>query len=152
MYLRDQIAALIREDIAAGRLRSGNPVPTERELGERYKVSRPTVHEAIEILMGEGLVYFKPGIGNFVGPPDAPRTERKVPRYKEIAEDLIRQIKAGILKENRPLPSEKHLAQDYGVAVGTARRVVAHLRELGWVITVPQKGTFVVLRENWPTQ
>ncbi|MEO3856275.1 GntR family transcriptional regulator [Acrocarpospora sp. B8E8] len=150
VHLYNQIAGEVRDLIAAGELRPGMPVPSETVLRERYDVSRPTIQRAMRILRDEGLVYSEKGKGTFVGPPDAPQGGRKLPRYKEIAADVIGQIKAGRLKEDRRIPSEKTLMQAHGVAGGTARQAVAHLRELGWVVTIPQKGTFVVPRAEWP--
>jgi DNA-binding GntR family transcriptional regulator len=50
-----------------------------------------------------------------------------------------------------PYPySEKALVQRFEVAPGTIRQALSHLRELGWMFTVPQKATFVSLPENWP--
>jgi GntR family transcriptional regulator len=70
--------------------------------------------------------------------PDGP-----VPKYVQLADILERKITAGDLQPNRPLPSEKYLMAEYGVARGTARRAVEVLRERDLVFTVPQRGTYV---------
>jgi DNA-binding GntR family transcriptional regulator len=43
-----------------------------------------------------------------------------------------------------PLPSEKDLVDMFGVARDTARRAVQALREAGLVVTIPQRGTYVL--------
>lgn len=65
------------------------------------------------------------------------------PPYRQIAADLIRDIKSGVLAVNRRVPSESALIQSYGVARNTARHAVEYLREQGYVYTLPQRGTFV---------
>jgi DNA-binding GntR family transcriptional regulator len=65
------------------------------------------------------------------------------PLYVQVADAVAARIKAGELKPGQPIPSEKTLQQDYGVARGTVRQAVAVLRDRGLVITVPQRGTFV---------
>lgn len=72
------------------------------------------------------------------------------PVYRQIADEIERQIRAGQLEPNRPIPSEKTIQQEYGVARGTARRAVEELRNRGLVRTVPQRGTFVCPKADWP--
>lgn len=50
------IADSIREQIASGDLRAGQPLPNETELMAHFEVARPTVREALRILEAEGLV------------------------------------------------------------------------------------------------
>ncbi|MGI5884829.1 MAG: GntR family transcriptional regulator [Candidatus Spyradocola sp.] len=64
LYL--QLASLIRADIAAGRLRPGDKLPSESELVERYGVGRVTVREALALLVNEGLLLKLHGRGTFV--------------------------------------------------------------------------------------
>jgi DNA-binding GntR family transcriptional regulator len=66
-----------------------------------------------------------------------------VPIYIQLADLLAARIDSGEFQPNRPLPSEKYLVEQYGVARGTARRSVQLLRERGLVFTVPQRGTYV---------
>jgi len=64
--LADTLAARLREDIAAGRLTSGERLPSEHD-----GVSRPTVREAIGRLKHDGLVVTRQGAGVFVADPRA---------------------------------------------------------------------------------
>jgi DNA-binding FadR family transcriptional regulator len=57
-----QIAALIR----TGQLRSGERLPTERELGSAFGVSRGVVREAVKVLGALGLVEARQGSGIYV--------------------------------------------------------------------------------------
>ncbi|HEY8584004.1 MAG TPA: GntR family transcriptional regulator [Capillimicrobium sp.] len=61
--LREVLDALL-----AG-LEPGSPLPSERELAERYGLARMTVRTEIERLAAEGLVYRLQGRGTFVAEP-----------------------------------------------------------------------------------
>lgn len=63
-YLR--IAAWLRDEIKAGRLRPGEQVPSANELAERFNVGRNTASRAIQVLKQEGLVVTQRGWGTFV--------------------------------------------------------------------------------------
>jgi DNA-binding FadR family transcriptional regulator len=67
----DQIRLLIRD----GHLSAGDRLPSERELGERFGVSRVTVREALRGLEANGLVTIKVGAngGAFVTAPTSAR-------------------------------------------------------------------------------
>lgn len=54
--------------IEAGQLQPGDRLPSERELTERYGVSRMTVRQAIGHLEQEGFVRREQGKGSFVAP------------------------------------------------------------------------------------
>lgn len=62
-----QIAADLAAEIQRGDLAPGRPVPSEKELGERYGVARNTVRSALAVLREQGLVYTVPGRGTYVG-------------------------------------------------------------------------------------
>ena len=73
------------------------------------------------------------------------------PPYRQIAAWLRARIKAGEFRPGEdPLPSEKDLVDMFGVARDTARRAVQTLREEGLVVTVPQRGTYVLPAQAKP--
>ena len=55
----------------AGRLRPGDKLPSERDLAERFRVSRPTVREAMRGLSVLGVIEIRHGGGAFVTALDA---------------------------------------------------------------------------------
>ncbi len=61
-----QIADLLRDAIERGEYAPGSLLPSEPELAERYRVSRPTINRAVTILRGEGLVRVERGRGTVV--------------------------------------------------------------------------------------
>lgn len=59
----DQALAQIRELIVEGGLKVGDKVPTERELCDRFSLSRTTVREAMRMLNAFGVVEVRPKVG-----------------------------------------------------------------------------------------
>ncbi|MDX3579013.1 winged helix-turn-helix domain-containing protein [Streptomyces sp. FL07-04A] len=64
--------------------------------------------------------------------------------YVQVADQVEADIRAGRLSVGARLPNERDMGTQYGVAAGTARRAVQELRDRGLVVTLPNKGTFVV--------
>jgi GntR family transcriptional regulator len=63
--------------------------------------------------------------------------------YEAMAAHLAQRIEAGELRPNTLLPSERRLADEYGVSLGTARHATRLLRFRGLVVTVRSKGTYI---------
>ncbi len=61
-----QIADAIRLDIVGGKLSSGDRLPTEAILAERFSANRHTVRRALSVLAEEGVVMAEQGRGTFV--------------------------------------------------------------------------------------
>ena len=62
----ERIAAQIEQRILNGELRSGDRLPTERELSEQFQASRTAVREAMKSLAQKGLIDMRPGRGTIV--------------------------------------------------------------------------------------
>ncbi|RWX80828.1 FadR family transcriptional regulator [Neorhizobium lilium] len=67
-----QVAEQIRALIASGELPAGERLPAERELAERFGVSRPTVREALIVLEVEGRVQIRMGSGVYISGSSQP--------------------------------------------------------------------------------
>jgi GntR family transcriptional repressor for pyruvate dehydrogenase complex len=61
-----EIVRQIRSLIADGRLKSGDRLPPERDLADRFRVSRTSVREALRALESTGLIEIRAGDGAFV--------------------------------------------------------------------------------------
>jgi GntR family transcriptional regulator len=61
-----QLKEIMRERIRLGEWKPGDLIPSERELGETYGISRMTARQAITDLVNEGLFYREQGKGTFV--------------------------------------------------------------------------------------
>lgn len=68
--------------------------------------------------------------------------------YQQMYEHLAGRIESGELAPNTPLPSERRLAVEYGVSLGTARHATRLLRYRGFVRTIRSKGTYVAERSS----
>ena len=64
-----QLKEIIEEKITSGQLEPGDLLPSERELSDRYNISRPTIRQALQELVNEGLLYREKGKGTFVAKP-----------------------------------------------------------------------------------
>jgi GntR family transcriptional regulator len=63
-----------------------------------------------------------------------------VPPYRQLAAILRERIESGELTGR--LPGEKHLMQEFGLALGTVRKAVKVLRDEGLIETVPGWGSY----------
>ena len=66
-----------------------------------------------------------------------------VPIYEQIEAQIKDAIMTGELAAGEHLPSIRSLANDLRVSVITTKRAYSNLEELGFVVTVQGKGTFV---------
>jgi DNA-binding FadR family transcriptional regulator len=73
-HLAEHIARSLSDEIASGRLRPGDRLPTEQFLSQNFGVSRNVVREGIATLRAQGLIQSRQGVGVFVAA--APAAER----------------------------------------------------------------------------
>lgn len=93
-----QLADLIRESIMSGALKSGEAIPSVRQLSTEYRLNPQTVLNATQLLVAEGLLDKQRGRGYFVTySAKNVVTESALIEFKNvIIPDMIKQ--AGILK------------------------------------------------------
>jgi GntR family transcriptional regulator, transcriptional repressor for pyruvate dehydrogenase complex len=109
----EEIVRQIRGLIASGRLKSGDRLPPERELAERFRVSRTSVREALRALESRGLLEVRPGDGTFV---------RDIP-----LEDLVESLALVILPHREAVKElfEARRLLEPAIAALAARRATA---------------------------
>ncbi|GGI03656.1 MULTISPECIES: GntR family transcriptional regulator [Mammaliicoccus] len=61
-----QIADMIKDDLVEGLLSEGEQIPSTTELSNFYNINRATAQKGITLLMDEGIVAKKRGIGVFI--------------------------------------------------------------------------------------
>jgi GntR family galactonate operon transcriptional repressor len=66
--LREQVVDEIGSEIASGRLKPGDFLPSEDVLLGRYNVSRTVLREALNVLAGKGILDARPKRGTIVRP------------------------------------------------------------------------------------
>jgi DNA-binding GntR family transcriptional regulator len=60
-----QIAAWLREQITSGEIAPGQPLPSEKQIGQATGCAATTVRRAIKLLRDEGIVFTVPGRGSY---------------------------------------------------------------------------------------
>ncbi|RKY53290.1 MAG: GntR family transcriptional regulator [Candidatus Neomarinimicrobiota bacterium] len=61
-----QLADLIRESIMSGALKSGEAIPSVRQMSAEYRLNPQTILNATQLLVNEGLLEKQRGKGYFV--------------------------------------------------------------------------------------
>ena len=89
-----QIAAQLRDEILAGKLKGGDALPSIRGLAQDLKISVITTMKAYEELASEGLVTASQGKGYFVNAQDTRLlAEQHLRRVEENLTEAIRSAK-----------------------------------------------------------
>jgi len=64
-----QMNEILRALLRTGEFAEGDQFLTERQIAERFQVSRPTANKVLGGMVSEGLLEFRKGVGTFVCPP-----------------------------------------------------------------------------------
>ncbi|MEP2715713.1 GntR family transcriptional regulator [Pseudophaeobacter sp.] len=67
----DEFTERLRQEILEGGLPRGDRLPPEREMAQRFGISRARLRQALDRLEAEGTVFRRRGQGTFVQPPPA---------------------------------------------------------------------------------
>lgn len=125
MTAYERIAEMIRQQILAGTLTSGDRLPTEAQMSSQYRVSRNTAREAFRLLASQGLVTIKRGVtgGVFV----------TVPRPAELAALLRAPLR--LLVDNDQVTTSdlldiRHMLEVAGAELAALNRSEAELEEM----------------------
>jgi GntR family transcriptional regulator len=122
-------ADTLRQEIQAGIYPPGERLPAETAMAKRFRVSVPTLRQALAVLRAEGLIESRHGIGTFV--KENRRLQRRSrSRYGRARADqhlLTSHLEHRIVFAGR-LPAPPHIAEAMGVEPGT--EVVARQRHL----------------------
>jgi len=97
-----QISQMIETDILRGILLEEERVPSTNELARLYTINPATAAKGINLLVDEGILYKKRGIGMFVsgGAVERIRSRRKEQFYEvRLAELLAEANSLGITRE-----------------------------------------------------
>ena len=121
-----QLYEILRKDILQRQRPAGELLPSESELIDRYHVSRVTVRQAMDLLVKDGLVYRRRGLGTFVA---APKIEQGLTQIISFSEDMRRRgfhAETAILSADL-LSASKEVAEKLGVIPGEE---IAYLQRL----------------------
>ena len=98
-----QISQMIETDILRGILQEEERVPSTNELAKLYTINPATAAKGVNLLVDEGILYKKRGIGMFVatGATEKIRARRKQEFYQvRLAELLAEAQSLGITRED----------------------------------------------------
>ncbi|WP_291291359.1 substrate-binding domain-containing protein [Enterococcus sp.] len=70
------------------------------------------------------------------------------PLYQTIYEELKHQIESGLVAVNDTLPTEKDLSATYSVSTITVKKALDLLKEDGYIVRKPRKGSVVVMNKK----
>ena len=104
-------------DLIEGELQPEDPIPSERELADRYTVARMTVRQAVDALVTDGRLFKVAGKGTFVA---RPKLDLQI-RLTSFTEEMARR---GMVAASKTLSFERikaigHVARELEVDAGT---------------------------------
>ncbi len=108
-----QIADQLCQLIEAGEFPVDSRLPSERDLAEKFRVSRPSVREALIALEVAGLVQIRMGSGVYVCKPEHGRQRGRMPEKDFAPFEVIQArllIEAEIAAHAAQCRSEEHVA------------------------------------------
>ena len=90
-----QLADLIKESIMSGALKSGEAIPSVRQMSADYRLNPQTILNATQLLVNEGLLEKQRGKGYFVtDPAQDVLKESGVINFEDVTiPDMIKQAK-----------------------------------------------------------
>lgn len=96
--LYEQLILAVKREVAAGRLKPGDPLPSLRGLAADLMVSLITVKRAYEELERDGVIYSRQGLGAFVAATglDQVRDEKIKSADRALREALAAARAAGL--------------------------------------------------------
>ncbi len=65
----EQVVYAVRRAVVTGQLRAGDPFPSVRDLSQALKINPNTAHRIVALLVDEGLLAVRPGIGTVISDP-----------------------------------------------------------------------------------
>ena len=112
--LYKQLISIIKNDIRSGVYKTGDKIPSETELCQRYQVSRITVRNAINELVEEELLFKTQGKGTFVAEPKYVRPLNKSLNFTNQCRQIGRKPSSKVISVEQ-MPATDNLAEMIGV-------------------------------------
>jgi GntR family transcriptional regulator len=149
------IATRLQKEIRLGRYDIGQLLPTETELMARHSASRQTVREALRILMDQGLIVRRAGLGSVIIASEPPvlftHSVKSLAEWLRYSNETYREVVA-----HRDIIADRALAAllkcepgKHWFLIEAVRRSDQFAAPLGWVeIYVLRKFAPVVKRSD----
>ena len=126
LYL--QMKELVKKDILDREYSSGEQLPTEPELCEKYGVSRITVRKAVEELCKEGFLVKKQGKGTFVRPKKIQRKIEHLMSFTQACQNNGMEPSTSVLKREF-VQLEPRLAEEFHLRPRLPMIMIQRLRK-----------------------
>jgi GntR family transcriptional repressor for pyruvate dehydrogenase complex len=113
--LSDKVADMMLETILSRKMRVGARLPSERELGEQFGVSRTVVREAVRALVAKGIIDARSGSGLRVAAVDAAAVGESMSLYLRGGEfdfDKVHEVRAVLETHIAGLAAERATDED----------------------------------------
>jgi GntR family transcriptional regulator len=85
----EQVLYAVRKAVAAGQLRPGDTFPSVRTLSQELRINPNTAHKIVGVLVNEGLLEVRPGIGTVVAADHPTSREQRRQLLGDDAERLV---------------------------------------------------------------
>jgi DNA-binding FadR family transcriptional regulator len=126
----------IQEAILDGRIANGDMLPSERELKERFSISRGTLREALRVLEDRGLIEIKIGNrgGTFVRKVTTEHASESLAiliRSQEVSLEHLAQFRQSVEGDIAALAAQKANQEDLAALEGIATAADRLLQEPG---------------------
>jgi GntR family transcriptional repressor for pyruvate dehydrogenase complex len=113
--LSDKVADMMLETILSKRLHVGDRLPSERELGEQFGVSRTVVREAVRALVAKGIIEVRSGSGLRVAAVDASAVSESMSLFLRGGEfdfEKVHEVRALLETHIAGLAAERATVED----------------------------------------
>ena len=113
--LSDKVADLLLGSIMSRGLQPGDKLPSERELGEQFGVSRTVVREAVRALAAKGVIDARTGSGLRVAAVDAAAVSESISLYLRggaLEYPKVHQVRKLLEVEIAALAAERSVDED----------------------------------------
>lgn len=122
-----QLVDIIVEEIENGRLKEDDKLFSERELCQKYDISRATVRQAFQQLEKENYIYKKHGKGTFVSPTKFRQNLLKVYSFADEMKKIGRIPSTKVIDFNIISSNEK-ISKKMNIEKGTRVYAIVRLR------------------------
>lgn len=122
-----QLLETLRTDIISRRLQPHQQLPSERELGDRFHVSRMTVRQALADLARDGFIYTRVGKGTFVSEPKINQQLKTLTGFSQDMENRGNKPSSHILEAKLERATDS-IAEALHIAPGTEVVLLSRVR------------------------
>jgi len=85
----EQVVYAVHRAVVTGQLRAGDAFPSVRDLSQALKINPNTAHRIVALLVDEGLLTVRPGVGTLVSDPARADAAARRAVLEDEAERLV---------------------------------------------------------------